>query len=97
MELQYGHKKEAPAGAGTPPERGPQERRATVDTKKSSVWREQEKDHHPHACYGGIVYLTYTVFDEAVGEEVERIEVIPSRRCNDRHQYQEKANTTHRI
>ena len=25
--------------------------------------------------------MTYTVFDDAVGEEVERIETIPCRRC----------------
>jgi hypothetical protein len=29
----------------------------------------------------GLVFLTYTVFDEAVGEEVERLEVVPCRRC----------------
>jgi hypothetical protein len=28
--------------------------------------------------------LTYTVFDEAVGEEVERLEVVPCRRCAER-------------
>ena len=28
-----------------------------------------------------LVFLTYTVFDEAVGEEVERLEVLPCRRC----------------
>jgi hypothetical protein len=31
----------------------------------------------------GIVFLTYTVFDEAVGEEVERLEVVPCGRCAD--------------
>src|SRR5215213_6732121 len=35
------------------------------------------------ACTEGIVFLTYTVFDEAVGEEVERLEVVPCRRCAD--------------
>jgi hypothetical protein len=35
----------------------------------------------PHACTDGLVILTYTVFDEAVGEEVERLEVVPCRRC----------------
>jgi hypothetical protein len=29
---------------------------------------------------GGLVFLTYTVFDDAVGDEVERIEAIPCRR-----------------
>jgi hypothetical protein len=52
-----------------------------VDTaKSSSVWR-QQGDTHPHACWDGVVYLTNTVFDESVGEEVEKIEVIPCRRC----------------
>ena len=35
----------------------------------------------PHACTDGLVFLTYTVFEEAVGEEVERLEVVPCRRC----------------
>ena len=45
-----------------------------MDTKESSVFRPREasEDHHPHACTDGLVFLTYTVFDEAVGEEVER-------------------------
>jgi hypothetical protein len=29
----------------------------------------------------GRAFLTYTVFDEGVGEEVERLEVVPCRRC----------------
>ena len=37
----------------------------------------------PHACMDGLVFLTYTVFEEAVGEEVERLEVLPCRRCAD--------------
>ena len=37
----------------------------------------------PCACTDGLVFLTYTVFDEAVGEEVERLEVVPCRRCAD--------------
>jgi hypothetical protein len=50
-----------------------------VDAKESSVFRlsEASEDHHPHACTDGLVFLTYTVFDEAVGEEVERLEVLP--------------------
>jgi hypothetical protein len=40
----------------------------------------QEQDH-PHACTDGLVFLTYTVFDEEVGDEVERVEVLPCRRC----------------
>jgi hypothetical protein len=30
------------------------------------------------------VYLGYTVFDEEVGCEVERLEVVPCRRCAER-------------
>jgi hypothetical protein len=56
-----------------------------VDTKESSVFRPSEasEDHHPHACTDGLVFLTYTVFYEAVGEEVESLEVVPCRRCAD--------------
>jgi hypothetical protein len=56
-----------------------------VDAKESSVFRPREasEDHHPHACTDGLVFLTYTAFDEAVGEEVERLEVVPCRRCAD--------------
>ncbi len=36
---------------------------------------------HPHACMDGLVFLTYTLFDEEVGDEVERIEAVPCRRC----------------
>jgi len=54
-----------------------------MDTRESSVFRPTEVggDHHPHACYDGVVYLTYTAYDEAVGDEVERIEALPCRRC----------------
>jgi hypothetical protein len=54
-----------------------------VDTKESSVFRptEVDQDQHPHACADGLVFLTYTLFDDAVGDEVERIEAIPCRRC----------------
>jgi hypothetical protein len=38
-------------------------------------------DPHPHACWHGLVFLTYTVFDEELGEEVEEIETLPCRRC----------------
>ena len=57
--------------------------RSPLDTAESSVFRPREasEDHHPHACTDGLVFLTYTVFDEAVGEEVERLEVVPCRRC----------------
>ena len=54
-----------------------------MDAAESSVFRlsQAREDHHPHACTDGLVFLTYTVFDEAVGEEVERIEAVPCRRC----------------
>jgi hypothetical protein len=50
-----------------------------MDAAESSVFRPSEasEDHHPHACTDGLVFLTYTVFEEAVGEEVERIEAVP--------------------
>jgi hypothetical protein len=54
-----------------------------VDSIKSSVFRPSEvgEDTHPHACMDGLVFLTYTVFDEEVDDEVEKIEAIPCRRC----------------
>jgi hypothetical protein len=56
-----------------------------VDTIHSSVFRpnEADEDTHPHACTAGLVFLTHTVFDEEIGEEVERLEVVPCRRCAD--------------
>jgi hypothetical protein len=54
-----------------------------VDSIKSSVFRPTEvgEDTHPHVCHEGVVYLTYTVLDEEIGEEVEHIEAVPCRRC----------------
>ena len=54
-----------------------------MDTRESSVFRPREayEDRHPHACADGLVFLTYTVFDDAMVEEVERLEVVPCRRC----------------
>jgi hypothetical protein len=54
-----------------------------VDTKESSVFRpsEVDEDTHPHACTDGVVFLVYTAYDEEVGEEVERVEALPCRRC----------------
>ena len=34
---------------------------------------------HPHACLNGYVYLGYVVEED--GEEVERVEALPCRRC----------------
>jgi hypothetical protein len=49
----------------------------------TSVYRPTEggEDHHPHACANGLVFLTYTVHDEEIGDEVEKIEALPCRRC----------------
>ena len=54
-----------------------------MDTKESSVFRpnDTDEDTHPHACTDGLVFLTYTAFDEDVGCEAEHIEAIPCRRC----------------
>ncbi len=54
-----------------------------MDSTKSSVFRPSgaNEDPHPHACTDGLVFLAYTVFDEDVGDEVERIEAVPCRRC----------------
>ena len=32
-------------------------------------------------CTHGVVFLVYTAYDEEVGDEVERIEALPCRRC----------------
>jgi hypothetical protein len=55
-----------------------------LSTQKSTVYRPtKEGDPHPHCCSDGLVFLTYTAFDEEVGDEVERIEAIPCRRCEE--------------
>jgi hypothetical protein len=60
-------------------------RRYPVDTAESSVFRPErpEEDLHPHACTDGPVFLAYTVFDEEIGDQVERLEAVPCRRCTD--------------
>jgi hypothetical protein len=40
-----------------------------------------EEQDHPHACLNGYVYLGYTALDAETGEEVERVEALPCRRC----------------
>jgi hypothetical protein len=56
-----------------------------VDTRESSAPHAhppaEEIQDHPHACTAGYVYLGYTVLDEETGEEVERVEALPCRRC----------------
>jgi hypothetical protein len=39
------------------------------------------QDECPHACTDGLVFMTYTAFDEEIGEECEKIEAVPCRRC----------------
>jgi len=46
-----------------------------------TVHTDPARDHHPHACMGGVVYLGYVAFDPEIGSEVERVEAIPCRRC----------------
>ncbi len=50
-----------------------------MDTTR--VHRDATEDTHPHACWDGLVYLTYTLFDPEIGDDVERLEVVPCRRC----------------
>ena len=40
-----------------------------------------EEQDHPHACLNGYIYLGYTATDEETGEEVDRVEALPCRRC----------------
>ena len=55
-----------------------------MDTRESTAYpthpSTKEQDH-PHACLNGYIYLGYTDFDEETGEEVERVESLPCRRC----------------
>jgi hypothetical protein len=44
---------------------------------RAKIHRNQTEDHHPHACTDGLVFLTYTAYDE----EVERLDIIPCQRC----------------
>jgi hypothetical protein len=56
----------------------------TVDTRESSAphaYPSTEDQDHPHACLNGYIYLGYTAVDEETGEEVERVEALPCRRC----------------
>jgi hypothetical protein len=56
-------------------------------TEKSSArpahpsTEEHDPQDHPHACLNGYVFLGYTAVDEETGEEVERVEALPCRRC----------------
>ena len=52
-----------------------------MDEQRCTVHRAPDRDTHLHACWSGFLYLSYVVFDEEIGVEVERIEVVPCRRC----------------
>jgi hypothetical protein len=57
-----------------------------VDTTRVPQPHRDDHEHgqnHPHACMGGYVYLGYTALDEETGEEVERVEALPCRRCSE--------------
>jgi hypothetical protein len=38
----------------------------------------------PHACIEGVVYIEHVVEDPGTGEEVERVDALPCRRCAER-------------
>jgi hypothetical protein len=63
----------------------PTERTTDCGHQRVYVFRptEVDEDTHPHACTDGLVFLTYTAYDEDLGDEVERLEVVPCRRCAD--------------
>jgi hypothetical protein len=74
----------APQVLATPRDPAHTDLEVTVDTSKSSATHAHpstEEQDHPHACMNGYVYLGYTTFDEETGEEVERVEALPCRRC----------------
>jgi hypothetical protein len=50
----------------------------TVEAHYSSLERLR-----PHACYEGVVYIGHLVVADG-GEEVERVEALPCRRCAER-------------
>ena len=55
-----------------------------MDTSRSAAHDAHpftEEQDHPHACLNGYIYLGYTAVDEKTGEEVERVEALPCRRC----------------
>ena len=45
---------------------------------------------HPHACLNGYVYLGYTAVNEETGEEIERVEALPCRRCAEGAQHRNR-------
>ncbi len=78
--------KDGPAGADTP--RGPANTTEvltamTIPPDVAPFTGAHHDQDHPHACLAGYVYLGYTALDEETGEEVERVEALPCRRCAD--------------
>jgi hypothetical protein len=71
----------APQEAPTPRDPANLTRRLTAMTIAHPAPPAIEEQDHPHACMGGLVYLGYTAVDEETGEELERIEALPCRRC----------------
>jgi hypothetical protein len=53
----------------------------TISPAGDSFHAVSHDQDHPHACLNGYIYLGYTAFDEETGEEVERVEALPCRRC----------------
>jgi len=54
---------------------------ATTESSAPNAHPSTEEQDHPQACLNGYVYLGYTAVDEETGEEVERVEALPCRRC----------------
>ena len=60
--------------------RASRSREPTIDlhtTKARGLGAVTVRHGYPHACTDGLVFMTYTVFDEAVDEEVECLEAVP--------------------
>jgi hypothetical protein len=52
-------------------------------TPSGDTFHASEVQDHPHACEGGYVFLGYTETDPETGEDVERVEALPCRRCTE--------------
>jgi hypothetical protein len=44
-----------------------------------------DRDESPHACYDAVVYIGHMIEED--GDEVERIEAVPCRRCSEASRY----------
>jgi hypothetical protein len=71
----------APQVLVTPRDPANSRRELTTMTIAQDAHPSTEDQDHPHACLNGYVYLGYTAVDEETGEEVERVEALPCRRC----------------